>query len=1008
MSYADAQLDLSEIQVVCLQGPNGAGKSALLDAVTWALWECARSSSDDLIRLGEREMWVDLSFSYESQLFRIRRSRHKSPSKSGGKGISKGTLEFQICCPNEPDGNGHSKGAWKSLTGSNMRETQHQICSLLRMDYDTFINSAYIRQGKADEFTTRIPSERKQVLSEILGLSYFGQLQERSREKARTLRSQIEVLEAIVAQLPDKKQQLDQAKSKLAELRIDFEAKASRAKEAETGLAALSDRLKKLMLMKQSFQLGEAKSTDLTADIGNLTQQEEETTARLNVLVALIEHSCEIEAAAKQFETLKNQVEILDREALEQQELSEKRLELRSELANRRSRLEVELEHCHLNLKTLQAKHAKIAEHTADRDKVYASYEQYKGLSAREAEWAKKQEAYAQLRERVAQLESTIAEARIRLEAELSQKQSSLNELDSILTNACTIESQKAELQEQAEMLEKCEAEFELVEQKGIIVKCDLETRERNIQDLKDRQTEHLQKIQELKEHTDSTVCPLCSAPIVDRAAVIDRYYQLNKNIDNELIQLQELVERLQDERSDLRKQYLELRQKLNERKTLDKQIGEFNERLSALRRASENKNKLSKECNQLKAMLERQEYAEIERESLIGVKAEIHKLEFDPFVYSNLQGQLRRERHIESRFREVNKELAELRQLEKDLPEWQSKIARLSDELSSESYGSEIRLELTITQQRLAKLSYDRNVHLKLKNELNGFLWSMDKTQELKRAVSERPPLEELLSNVKHMLNSKKEQLHLLEDDLSLWKTEVNYLPELAAEAEVLESDLLSLRQTKEEAAKCLAVLEAQEQQLIADVEELNGHQTELGNKQVELDDYLFLVEAFGKKGIQAIIIENAVPEIESEANRILSRLTDNKMHVAFLTQYQNKTGNIVETLELVIGDDVGSRNYELYSGGEAFKVNFAIRVALARLLARRSGAKLETLIIDEGFGSQDEASRDRLVKAIGSIQGDFARILVITHMADIKEMFPVQIQVTKRNGASELELLS
>jgi exonuclease SbcC len=103
-----------------------------------------------------------------------------------------------------------------------------------------------------------------------------------------------------------------------------------------------------------------------------------------------------------------------------------------------------------------------------------------------------------------------------------------------------------------------------------------------------------------------------------------------------------------------------------------------------------------------------------------------------------------------------------------------------------------------------------------------------------------------------------------------------------------------------------------------------------------------------------------------------------------------------------------VGTRNYELYSGGEAFKVNFAIRVALSRLLARRSGAKLETLIIDEGFGSQDDQSRDRLVKAIRSIQDDFAKILVITHFSDVKEMFPTHILVSKQNGTSQIQLLS
>jgi exonuclease SbcC len=80
---------------------------------------------------------------------------------------------------------------------------------------------------------------------------------------------------------------------------------------------------------------------------------------------------------------------------------------------------------------------------------------------------------------------------------------------------------------------------------------------------------------------------------------------------------------------------------------------------------------------------------------------------------------------------------------------------------------------------------------------------------------------------------------------------------------------------------------------------------------------------------------------------------------------------------------------------------------VALSRLLARRAGAKLETLIIDEGFGSQDESSRERMVNAINSIKGDFAKILVITHISEVKEMFPAQIQVTKDDGTSRLTVL-
>jgi exonuclease SbcC len=234
-----------------------------------------------------------------------------------------------------------------------------------------------------------------------------------------------------------------------------------------------------------------------------------------------------------------------------------------------------------------------------------------------------------------------------------------------------------------------------------------------------------------------------------------------------------------------------------------------------------------------------------------------------------------------------------------------------------------------------------------------------------------------------------------------------LNDLPTLQTLADKLKPDIQIAREHKEDLAKKAAVLEAEHRNLRNELSRLEQSQVQLKELNSAMDDHAFLAEAFGKKGIQAVIIENAIPEIESEANRILSRLTENKMHIAFITQQKNKTGGTMETLDLVIGDEIGTRNYELFSGGEAFKVNFAVRVALSRLLARRSGAKLETLIVDEGFGSQDEASRERLVKAIQAIQSEFARIIVITHMADIKDMFTAQINVSKSLGSSQLQIM-
>ncbi|HTE17034.1 MAG TPA: SMC family ATPase, partial [Armatimonadota bacterium] len=159
----------------------------------------------------------------------------------------------------------------------------------------------------------------------------------------------------------------------------------------------------------------------------------------------------------------------------------------------------------------------------------------------------------------------------------------------------------------------------------------------------------------------------------------------------------------------------------------------------------------------------------------------------------------------------------------------------------------------------------------------------------------------------------------------------------------------------------------------------------------------YEELAKAFGRNGIQALIIENALPEIEAEANALLGRMSDGQLSVRLKTQRELRAGGQAETLEIEISDSMGARRYELYSGGEAFRVNFAIRIALSKLLARRAGARLETLIIDEGFGSQDGDGRVRLVEAIHAVQDDFAKILVITHIDELKDAFPTRIEVTK-----------
>jgi exonuclease SbcC len=94
------------------------------------------------------------------------------------------------------------------------------------------------------------------------------------------------------------------------------------------------------------------------------------------------------------------------------------------------------------------------------------------------------------------------------------------------------------------------------------------------------------------------------------------------------------------------------------------------------------------------------------------------------------------------------------------------------------------------------------------------------------------------------------------------------------------------------------------------------------------------------------------------------------------------------------------------MFSGGEAFRIDFAVRIALSRLLAHRAGAPLSTLIIDEGFGTQDSTGIEKVKEAITAIQDSFEKILVITHIADFKDAFPARFEVVKTQDGSTVYL--
>ncbi len=247
---------------------------------------------------------------------------------------------------------------------------------------------------------------------------------------------------------------------------------------------------------------------------------------------------------------------------------------------------------------------------------------------------------------------------------------------------------------------------------------------------------------------------------------------------------------------------------------------------------------------------------------------------------------------------------------------------------------------------------------------------------------------VEKTLSNKKYSIESQKPSVNLDEAERALrdLQEQANRLNQEVGAARQKVSVLDELRKRKADFSSARAALALQ----------IAHHKT--------------LERAFGKDGVPALLIEQALPEIESKANELLDRLSDGQMLVHFETQspYKDeKRKDLKETLDIQISDAAGKRDYEMYSGGEAFRVNFAIRLALSEVLAQRKGARLQTLVIDEGFGSQDVQGRQRLIEAINLVRNDFAKILVITHLDELKDAFPTRIEVEKTEHGSTVQVI-
>lgn len=991
LSYRDGHLDFSGMHTACICGVNGAGKSSLLEALTWVLWGKSRAESDDdVVRRGATEARVDLSFRCEGQLFRIIRTRLLAKASS---------LEFQV-------GDG---GGFRTLTRQSMRATQEAINEVLKMDYETFINSAYLRQGRADEFTIKRPAERKEVLVEILSLNRYEQLCERSKEHEKHFATRVQMLKESLQRSRLAIAERSQLEARRNAIAADLEQLRERHTEIEERLKFFNAQARAREQFQQQLVRLEQQIQQLSTALSRQHTQLERQAGTVQELEVLLAQEGQIAQGCARYQQLHAEEAALSERSKSHKDLSEKRTELERRLDEARHQRELQLQAQKSRLDTLLLQRGEAQATLKDAAKI----EQGLADLARAREvlngYDQRQREFFPLNGEKDQIEKDIHRAYSDLAAQIAVREQQLRQLQQEMGRRAFHEQTYQKVSEKIEQLEKKRVYQQRVAEKGL-ERREFEGRLKLQQERLRKELEQLAEKTQLLAAEGESACPLCGGPLdgEHRQQLREQHQQLHAEIDDQLVLLTHQISTAEHEVRVLRGEYAELVRELEQLPSLLQQQAQLRLQLTTIEAHRTQIQQLRSEIQEIGTQLERGDYAHDLKKRHAELLQQMQLVGYDEKDHAMARAEVDRWRWAEIKASELARAQRQLAQLESEIPALEATCGTLHTELATHDYAQDLRAQLATIHQQLNALGYDFNAHQNVRKQVSEHQHWLSRHAELIKARNRYPEERSILQEAKKAWQDSSEQLASLQQQRQIQQRE---LADLADPSEAIVLWQLEERTSRARQEEQLSELGAAHQRLvqIAQIEsQTTQQQRELEDAQRQQLLYKELSRAFGKNGIQTLIIENVLPELESETNRLLARLADSQLHVQFVTQRAAKNAKkLIDTLDILIADARGTRPYETYSGGEAYRVNFAIRLALSRLLARRSGAALQTLIIDEGFGTQDQQGRERLVQSINAVADDFACILVITHIHELKEAFQSRIKVEKSHQGSQLQVV-
>lgn len=332
---------------------------------------------------------------------------------------------------------------------------------------------------------------------------------------------------------------------------------------------------------------------------------------------------------------------------------------------------------------------------------------------------------------------------------------------------------------------------------------------------------------------------------------------------------------------------------------------------------------------------------------------------------------------------------------------------ARLA-ELATAPATTEDTVNLAERQEQRRSLKYDAASHAKAKAGAAKVADLQSQLQNANVAAAQASELDSQIAGLETEIKELKERHRALSEQLGPAEDWARALQTATTKIADAKRQAANLQQALQGLERQVGAIEQRIEAATKAAEEAEKVRGELAKSEGRLRILKELVTAFGKSGIPALLMEQAIPDLEAVANDVLSTLSDGRMSVSLRSQRETKANTISETLDIVVLTDQGERSYDGFSGGERMRVDLALRFALSMLLASRAGARCELMVLDEAAAPLDQQGQQLFVECLTRLAERFATILVISHVEALKDAFPVCLQVTKNGDGSRVEVVA